>query len=60
MYAKAAAQGDVYAQNNLGICYNNGEVVDKGFGYTQRRGGRKLGMTHAFGTNGGRYRTGAA
>jgi hypothetical protein len=31
MYAKAAAHGDAYAQNNLGICYNNGERVDKDF-----------------------------
>ena len=38
MYAKAAAQGDVYAQNNLGICYNNGEVVDKGFAKAAAQG----------------------
>jgi TPR repeat protein len=30
MYAKADLQGDAYAQNNLGICYNNGGGGSRG------------------------------
>jgi len=28
---KAAEQGDSWAQNNIGVCYNNGTGVEKNF-----------------------------